>query len=100
MYLCVLAGKGEFGDVFLAKAHGIRDGEEETLVVVKSLLSKEESHHFEFRRELDMFSKVNHEHVVKLLGMCRDLEPQFMITDYCEWVRNYLIGNFNINHVW
>lgn len=76
-----------YGDVFLAKAHGIRDGEHETLVVVKSLLSRDEAHHFEFKREIDMFGKLNHENIVKLLGVCREMEPQFLITEYCEWVR-------------
>ncbi len=38
----LIAGKGHYGDVFLAKAHGIREGQPETLVVVKSLLSRDE----------------------------------------------------------
>ena len=80
------SGKGMYGDVFLAKAHGIKDGEHETLVVVKSLLSRDEAHHFEFRREIDMFGKLNHDHLVKLLGVCREMEPQFLITEYAEWV--------------
>ena len=66
--------------------HALRDGESDTLVVVKSLLSRDENHQFEFRRELDMFGKLNTEHVVKLLGVCRDTEPQLLITEYCEWV--------------
>ncbi len=82
----MFSGKGHYGDVFLAKAHGIKDGEAETLVVVKSLLSRDEGHHFEFRREIDMFGRLNHEHVTRLLGVCRDMEPQFIITEYCEWV--------------
>ncbi|ELT99484.1 hypothetical protein CAPTEDRAFT_108481, partial [Capitella teleta] len=80
-----MLGKGHYGDVFLAKAHGIKDGEPETLVVVKSLLTRDEAHHFEFRREMDLFSKLNHENIVKLLGVCREMEPQFLITEYCEW---------------
>lgn len=83
-------GKGHYGDVFLAKAHGIRDGEPETLVVVKSLLTRDESHHFEFRREMELFSKLSHENIVKLLGVCREMEPQFLITEYCEWVSHHL----------
>jgi PTK7 protein tyrosine kinase 7 len=90
----VVAGKGHYGDVFLAKAHGIMDGEPETLVVVKSLLTRDEAHHFEFRREMDLFNKLNHEHVVKLLGVCREMEPQFLITEYCEWVRPRSVATF------
>ena len=81
-----MLGKGFYGDVFLAKAQQIVAGEGETLVVVKSLLVRDEASHYEFRREMDMFSKMNHEHVIKLLGLCRDREPQFLISEYCEWV--------------
>jgi hypothetical protein len=54
----ILTGKGLFGDVFLAKARGIKDYEPETLVVVKSLLVKDEHLFFEFRQELDMYTKL------------------------------------------
>lgn len=88
----VVAGKGQYGDVFLAKAHHIRgESEPETLVVVKSLLTRDEFHHREFRREIDMFAKANHEHVVRLLGLCREMEPQFLITEYCEWVSTVVL---------
>ena len=88
MILCTLCyvGKGHYGDVFLARAHGIRDGEVETLVAVKSLLSPEESHQIEYRREIDLFARVNHENIIKLLGVCREMEPQFIITEYLDWV--------------
>ena len=72
--------------MFLARAHGIRDGEAETLVVVKSLLSREEGHMFLFRNEMELFGKCNHDHVAKLLGLCREMEPQFLIVEYLEWV--------------
>jgi len=79
-------GKGHYGDVFLAKAHGICDGEIETLVVVKSLLTRDEQYVGEFRREVDMLSKLSHTNIVRLLGICREMEPQFLITEYSEWV--------------
>ena len=82
-----LAGKGHYGDVFLAKAHNIREGEPETLVVVKSLLARDEHHHFSFRQEMEMLAKLKHEHVVKLLGVCKEMDPSFLITEYCDWVR-------------
>lgn len=80
-----MLGKGLFGDVFLAKARGIKDYEPETLVVVKSLLVKDEHLFFEFRQELDMYSKLDHPCIVKVLGVCKELEPQFVITEYCDW---------------
>lgn len=76
-----------FGDIFLAKARDIRDVEPETLVVVKSLLMKDEHLFFEFRQEMEMYSKLDHPFIVKLLGVCREVEPHFMILEYCDWVR-------------
>ncbi|XP_050404298.1 inactive tyrosine-protein kinase 7 isoform X1 [Patella vulgata] len=80
-----MLGKGQFGDIFLAKARGINMVEQETLVVVKSLLNKEDHAFFEFRQEMDMYSKLDHPNIVKLLGVCREMEPQFLITEYCDW---------------
>ncbi len=57
------AGRGVFGEVFLAKARAIEEAVPETLVLVKSLESREETHRTEFRRELEMFSKTpSHSH--------------------------------------
>ncbi|XP_055492113.1 inactive tyrosine-protein kinase 7 [Leucoraja erinacea] len=77
-------GKGEYGEVFLAKAKGIDKSEPETVVLVKSLTTRDEQLQLEFRREFEMFSKMNHSHVVRLLGLCREVEPQYMITEYVD----------------
>lgn len=82
------AGKGEYGEVFLAKAKGIDKSEPETVVLVKSLTTRDEQLQLEFRREFEMFSKMNHSHVVRLLGLCREVEPQYMITEYVDLVRD------------
>lgn len=82
----LFSGKGMFGDIFLAKARCIRDSEPETLVLVKNLIIKDEHLYFEFRQEMDMFSKLDHPYIVKLLGVCREVEPHYMITEYCDWV--------------
>lgn len=73
--------------MFLAKAFGIVESEPETLVSFKALLSREESHQFEFRRELEMFARLNHDNVARLLGISREAEPFFIIFEYLEWVR-------------
>lgn len=86
LFTVYLKGKGKFGDVFLAKARAIRPPEPETLVVVKSLLTKGEVVSAEFHAEMDMYSKMEHSNVVRLLGVCREAEPFFMITEYCDWV--------------
>ncbi|KAJ7341188.1 hypothetical protein JRQ81_005011 [Phrynocephalus forsythii] len=77
-------GKGEFGEVFLAKATGIEDNEAEVLVLVKSLQTRDEQLQLDFRREFEMFGKLNHSNVVRLLGLCREAEPHYMILEYVD----------------
>ncbi|XP_041351989.1 inactive tyrosine-protein kinase 7-like isoform X2 [Gigantopelta aegis] len=94
LHTLAIIGKCQYGDVFLAKARSIRPTELETLVVVKSLLSKEENIFFNFRQEMEMYSKLDHVNIVKLLGMCREMDPQFLITEYCDWgdVKQFLLA--------
>ncbi|XP_023654293.1 inactive tyrosine-protein kinase 7-like [Paramormyrops kingsleyae] len=75
-------GKGEFGDVLLARAQGIEEGEAETVVLLKSLQARDEQLHLDFRRECDMFGKLSHPNVARLLGLCREAEPHYMILEY------------------
>ncbi|XP_068922061.1 inactive tyrosine-protein kinase 7 [Petaurus breviceps papuanus] len=77
-------GKSEFGDVFLAKAQGLEDGVAETLVLVKSLQSRDEQLQLNFRREFEMFGKLSHANLVRLLGLCREAEPHYMILEYVD----------------
>ncbi|KAG7492855.1 hypothetical protein MATL_G00019530 [Megalops atlanticus] len=77
-------GKGEFGEVLLAKAKGIEEGEEETVVLVKSLQTRDEQLQLDFRREFEMFGKLNSTNVVRLLGLCREAEPHYMILEYVD----------------
>ncbi|KAG8225401.1 hypothetical protein J437_LFUL004601 [Ladona fulva] len=102
-------GKGEFGEVFLAKAKGLQssrrsgsgsegeggtDGEKGAIVVmVKALEVKEESALTEFKRQLDMFGKARHPNVVKLIGLCRDASPHYMLLEYSAWgnLKHFLV---------
>ncbi|KAJ7423320.1 hypothetical protein BTVI_10222 [Pitangus sulphuratus] len=77
-------GRGEFGEVFLAKAKGAEDGEGEVLVLVKSLQTRDEQLQLDFRREAEMFGKLNHSNVVRLLGLCREAEPHYMVLEYVD----------------
>ncbi|XP_041866737.1 inactive tyrosine-protein kinase 7 isoform X2 [Melanotaenia boesemani] len=77
-------GKGEFGEVLLCKAKGIEEGEEETVVLVKSLQSRDEQLQLDFRREAEMFTKLSHPNVVQLLGLCREAEPHYTILEYYD----------------
>ena len=80
------AGKSEFGEVFLAKAQGLEEGSPETLVLVKSLQSRDEQQQLDFRREFEMFGKLNHANVVRLLGLCREVDPHYMVLEYVDLV--------------
>uniref|UniRef100_A0A673MRF4 Inactive tyrosine-protein kinase 7 n=1 Tax=Sinocyclocheilus rhinocerous TaxID=307959 RepID=A0A673MRF4_9TELE len=76
-------GKGEFGEVLLAKAKAAED-EEETVVLVKSLQARDEQMQLDFRRECDMFAKLSHANIARLLGICREVEPHYMIMEYTD----------------
>ncbi|XP_067381849.1 inactive tyrosine-protein kinase 7 isoform X3 [Channa argus] len=77
-------GKGEFGEVLLSKAKGIEETQAETVVLVKSLQTRDEQLQLDFRREAEMFAKLNHPNVVRLLGLCREAEPHYMILEYYD----------------
>lgn len=98
-----LVGRGEFGDVMVAKlpksavmAHEKRNSlattpnspveEKDYPVLVKSLTqTKDENSLAEFKREIDMFTKLSNENVTKLYGLCREVEPHYMILEYTDW---------------
>ncbi|CAH0388728.1 unnamed protein product [Bemisia tabaci] len=82
----MLLGNGQFGEVYLAQAHGLIDEQGDTVVMVKALKNtREEIALQEFTRELDLFSRLNHENIVKLYGLCRDAEPHYMLLEYTDW---------------
>ncbi|XP_071834014.1 inactive tyrosine-protein kinase 7-like isoform X2 [Apostichopus japonicus] len=78
-------GHGAYGEVSIARAQGIKDGEDATTVLVKALETKDDNLQLNFRGEIDMLNKLNHENIVKLLGICKEGEPQLMITEYLDW---------------
>lgn len=80
------SGKGEFGEVLLCKGKGIEESKEETVVLVKSLQTRDEQLQLDFRREAEMFAKLSHPNIVRLLGLCREAEPHYMILEYYDLV--------------
>ncbi|XP_033223240.1 tyrosine-protein kinase-like otk isoform X2 [Belonocnema kinseyi] len=77
-------GRGEFGDVFSTKYQ--IDSEKEVVVMVKSLTNtKDENALQEFKRQLDLLHRLNHENIVKLIGLCREEEPDYMIIEHTDW---------------
>lgn len=63
------------------------DGDGDSLVMVKSLLSRNDAHVATCRREVELFSRVSHDHVTRLVALCCKMEPLYLVTEYCEWVR-------------
>ncbi|XP_053690254.1 tyrosine-protein kinase-like otk [Sabethes cyaneus] len=56
------------------------------LVMVKALTKVKDEHCCsEFRRQLELFRTVSHKNVVKLLGLCRDKDPHYLLLEYTDW---------------
>ena len=92
-------GRGEFGEVYATKYQV--DGDKESLVMVKSLINtKDEMALQDFKRHLDLLHKLNHENVVKLIGLCREEEPDYMILEYTDWgdLKQFLIASRKDNN--
>lgn len=54
-------------------------------VLMKALNKvKDENVCIEFRRQLDMFRAVSHRNVVKLLGLCRDKDPHYLVLEHTD----------------
>jgi serine/threonine protein kinase len=79
-------GQGNFGVVFYAKAEGVFEGEKETEVAVKTL--KEEEHCSEaledFVREAKLMFSFDHQNIVKILGVCTEEMPFYLIFEYMD----------------
>nr|XP_022915980.1 tyrosine-protein kinase-like otk isoform X2 [Onthophagus taurus] len=108
-----LIGRGEFGDIMVAKIsksvigstsdkrnsgsstpNGVND-EKDVHVLVKSLSHTKDEHSLtEFKREIDMFTKLTHDNVTKLFGLCREAEPHYMILEHTDWgdLKQFLVA--------
>ncbi|KAL0859971.1 hypothetical protein ABMA27_010287 [Loxostege sticticalis] len=101
----VTLGRGEFGEVSIAKIDTCQvkklrnkdeSGSEPIMmhVLVKALTAKDEVQLAEFRRQLDLFSRIRHENIVRLIGLCNEAEPHYMLLEHTEWgdLKNFLIA--------
>ena len=78
-------GNGSYGNVFLAKASEIVEGESSSVVVVQSLTSKDDEVKKDFMKKMEMLA-LKHENIAKLLGICREDDPMYLISEYPEQV--------------
>ena len=79
-------GHGKMGRIFVAKATGIREGPKDILVAVKEFDKKDEYRKEEFDGEFDALAQLQHDNVIKLLGVCTTEYPLYLITEYSEQV--------------
>lgn len=93
----ITLGRGEFGDVLLGKIDLFqvkRLRSKETLndaapkirpVLIKALSTKDENQLAEFRRIVEMFSRIRSERVCRLVGLCNDAEPHYLLIEHTDW---------------
>ena len=78
-------GEGAFGVVYEAEAEGILGDDGQVVVAVKQLRSGgEDGVKEEFFREVAFMSRLEHAHVVRLLGVCSLTEPYSMIFEFMD----------------
>lgn len=109
-------GKGEFGEVLIGKIrksdlkkedngpvnetinetekkpskealNEIKEDAEYRLIMVKALnKAKDDDTCTEFRRQIDLFRSVTSRSVVRLYGLCREKDPNYIVLEYTDWV--------------
>uniref|UniRef100_A0A8C6LHZ0 receptor protein-tyrosine kinase n=1 Tax=Nothobranchius furzeri TaxID=105023 RepID=A0A8C6LHZ0_NOTFU len=89
-------GEGQFGEVHLCEAEGMKDfldedlsveatGESPLLVAVKTLREDAKKNaRNDFLKEIRIMSRLRDPNIVRLLAVCVDKEPLCMITEYME----------------
>ncbi|GFN97601.1 tyrosine-protein kinase receptor [Plakobranchus ocellatus] len=86
LVLTMYLGGGAFGEVYEGLARNILgDGSGETRCAVKTLRkSASENEKEEFLKEALLMKNFQHEHILGLLGVCLDNDPQFIIMELME----------------
>ncbi|XP_045482312.1 tyrosine-protein kinase transmembrane receptor Ror2 [Harmonia axyridis] len=76
-------GQGAFGRVFQAKAPGLVNGEDFTIVAVKMLKDDaSEDMQDDFEKEACLLAEFDHPNIVKLLGVCAMGRPMCLLFEY------------------
>ncbi|XP_048766735.2 proto-oncogene tyrosine-protein kinase ROS-like isoform X2 [Ostrea edulis] len=86
LMLTKFLGSGAFGEVFEGVAKNILDDNSgKTKVAVKTLRkSASDQEKEEFLKEALLMSNFKHDHILSLLGVCLDNDPQFIILELME----------------
>lgn len=78
-------GSGAFGEVFEGKVTDIVKGETETRVAIKSLKEgATQGEITEFIKEAKLMNNFKHRHILQLIGVCLDNDPNFIVMELME----------------
>lgn len=67
-------------------------------MIVKSLQhTRDEAVLVEFKREADMFHRLSHDNIVKIIGLCRETEPHYLVLEYTDWVSVKLFFSYIVH---
>lgn len=78
-------GSGAFGEVFEGKVKDIIRGETEIRVAIKSLKEgATQCEVVEFIKEAKLMNNFKHKHILQLIGVCLDNDPNFIIMELME----------------
>lgn len=77
--------KSSLDDINEIKEENDENGGEIKYALVKALNKvKDENVRIEFRRQIDMFRAISHRNVVKLFGLCRDKDPNYLVLEHSD----------------
>lgn len=75
-------GHGQFGVVYIGYAINIVPGESRTRVAVKTLADTSQAAKSEFAAEAKIMKAIDNSNIIRLLGVCTDQDPQYMIMEF------------------
>ena len=78
-------GSGAFGEVYEGRANTAQENTKPLKVAIKTLRKGAgEKDKAEFLKEAHIMSNLSHENILKLIGVCLDNDPHFLITELME----------------
>lgn len=85
-------GSGQFGDVYKGKYESLNVA----IKTIKINSTSDDSFKQDFLREAEIMSQFNHDHIIKLIGICKDT-PCLLVIELAEYgqLKSYLKANVN-----